>query len=181
MSAKQFKDQITMYHISIGAIEADEDGNIWRLKRHNYDYFNDVKPRIIGYRMNTGYKAVDLYNNSNRYRVAEHRIVWIYFNGIIPEGLEINHKNGIKTDNRPSNLEAITHRENSQHSYDVLGRKTPTGENNSRAILTEKDVLEIRLAHKKDNILNQYKLGQRYGVHHCTINNIIHNRIWKHI
>jgi len=42
-----------------------------------------------------------------------------------PEGKPfINHKNGVKTDNRPENLEWVTQSENQQHSYDT-GLQSP--------------------------------------------------------
>lgn len=52
-----------------------------------------------------------------------HRLVALAF---IPNPLskpDINHKNGIKTDNNLTNLEWVTESENSIHSYKILGRK----------------------------------------------------------
>jgi ribosomal protein L37AE/L43A len=33
-----------------------------------------------------------------------HRVVWEYHNGSIPDGFDVHHKNGVKTDNRLENL-----------------------------------------------------------------------------
>lgn len=38
------------------------------------------------------------------YYIREHRLVWILANGNIPDGFEVHHINGIKTDNRIENL-----------------------------------------------------------------------------
>ena len=57
-------------------------------------------------------------------RVSEHRIIWIWFNGAIPEGMVIDHINGERADNRIENLQCISQRENISRSY---GRKLPTG------------------------------------------------------
>jgi hypothetical protein len=52
-----------------------------------------------------------------RHLALVHRILWESVNGAIPDGLEINHINGVKDDNRISNLEAVTHAENMKHAY----------------------------------------------------------------
>ena len=59
-----------------------------------------------------GYERVCLFRNGKRkhYRVAT--LVYEAFNGSIPEGLEIDHINGIRTDNHLDNLRAVSHRDN---------------------------------------------------------------------
>ncbi|UIY60041.1 NUMOD4 motif-containing HNH endonuclease [Burkholderia cepacia] len=51
-----------------------------------------------------------------------HRLVAIAFCDGYAKGLEVNHKNGDRLDNRAANLEWVTPSENIKHSYDVLGR-----------------------------------------------------------
>lgn len=53
---------------------------------------------------------------------AVHRMVALAFHGVPEDGLEVNHINGIKTDNRPKNLEWVSHSENEKHAYAVLGK-----------------------------------------------------------
>jgi hypothetical protein len=53
-----------------------------------------------------------------------HRTMWEAFNGIIPKGMDINHKNLDRQDNRFDNLEVITHRENCQHAHDIYNKES---------------------------------------------------------
>lgn len=47
---------------------------------------------------------------SRRGYVREHILVWEQANGRpLPEGWHVHHRNGIRDDNRPENLEAMTH------------------------------------------------------------------------
>lgn len=72
-----------------------------------------VKERILKQGIiRNGYYNVILCKNSIEKNYLVHRLVWIAFNGSIPEGYDINHLNEKKFDNRLENLNLMTHREN---------------------------------------------------------------------
>ena len=67
-----------------------------------------LKPEVVF----DGYIRVHLSKNGKQkhYRVAT--LVFEAFNGPIPEGKELDHANGVRTDNRLENLRAVSHLEN---------------------------------------------------------------------
>jgi hypothetical protein len=71
--------------------------------------------------LKTGYLQVKLHK---RKAYSVHRLVAKAFCPGFREGLFVNHKNGIRTDNRAENLEWVTHQQNLLHSYRVLGVKS---------------------------------------------------------
>ncbi len=68
----------------------------------------------------SGYVRVNLVVKGERHQFAAHRLVAIAFLGDRSE-LEVNHKNGVKMDNRVENLEWVTRSENELHSRYSLG------------------------------------------------------------
>ena len=54
---------------------------------------------------------------SGRVREYAHRLVWFKHFGSIPEGMMIDHINGVKTDNRIENLRLICKSGNAQNSH----------------------------------------------------------------
>jgi hypothetical protein len=72
----------------------------------------------------SGYLMVALCKNGKKSEVPVHRIVCAAFHGEPPtDQHQVNHKNGNKKDNTPSNLEWVTASENQKHAYSVLDRK----------------------------------------------------------
>lgn len=70
-----------------------------------------------------GYKRVGLCKNSVLKHKQVHRLVAEAFIPNPENKPQVNHKNGIKTDNRVSNLEWTSVNENLNHARDVLGKK----------------------------------------------------------
>ncbi|GAF88222.1 unnamed protein product, partial [marine sediment metagenome] len=141
--ANLWKDQVVLYFLSIGVIEVDNEGRIWKVKdKRGRPYkWRYVKTHDIGFLNKQGYIQITLWLNRKRYTTRAHRIVWLSHNGLIPTELEINHKNGDKADNKIENLELVTPSENIKHGFRVLGRISLKGEHHNMAKLKEKDIV----------------------------------------
>jgi HNH endonuclease/NUMOD4 motif len=124
-----------------------------------------------------GYLHCTLSRNNETATFRIHRLVALAFLGKPPsQQHHINHKNGIKTDNRASNLEWATPLENTQHAIRT-GLRAFDGEGNPFAKLTASSVREIRLL---SNIPGT-ELAKRYGVCRDTIGKIRSGRLWKNV
>lgn len=56
----------------------------------------------------TCYLCVALFFGKSRKTQYVHRLVWIAFNGPAPSGMQVNHMNEVKTDNRLENLNLLS-------------------------------------------------------------------------
>jgi hypothetical protein len=80
-----------------------------------------------------GYKSFNTSINGVRKKYYVHRVVALLYIPNPKNLKEVNHKNGIKSDNRVENLEWCTRKENVQHAYknnlvtvrDMAGNKNP--------------------------------------------------------
>lgn len=81
-----------------------ENGNLYWIGRRR----GAVKNRPAGYVNPVGYRTVYV----GRRVMMAHRIIWFMFNGLIPEGLQIDHKNCNKDDNSIENLRICTRGQN---------------------------------------------------------------------
>jgi len=65
------------------------------------------------------YLRIELNKDGKRKRYSVHRLVYEAFNGEIPEGMQVNHINEIKTDNSLWNLNLMTPKENSNYGTGI--------------------------------------------------------------
>lgn len=83
------------------------DGQVYSLKRDR------LLPQGFTQR---GYKQVDVCNDEGiKKHMRVHRLVYMAHKGVIPEGMQINHKDENKANNCIDNLELMTNKENSSY------------------------------------------------------------------
>lgn len=129
-----------------------------------------------------GYQVAHFRFNGRNSIMLLHRVVCAAFLGKLPDGKEVNHKNGDRGDNRLVNLEYVTRSENLKHKFRVL--KSPPirnkGESAGRAKLTNAQVIEIRRRYSTNNV-SQQSLALEFGVSQPVIGFIVRRVTWKHI
>lgn len=96
----------------LGYINLYEVSNLGRVRSLNYNRTGKTKILKPG-KNSYGYLQVQLWKDGIAKMFKVHRLVWEAFNGEIPEGMEVNHINEDKTDNRyPENLNLMSPMEN---------------------------------------------------------------------
>lgn len=125
-----------------------------------------------------GYGHVLLYRNGVRTTRTIHVLVAAAFLG--PRSNEsINHIDGDKRNNRPSNLEYCSIAHNNRHALRTGLRINARGERHGRAKLHEGQIIEIR--HRAASGAIQRRLANDYSVSAQTVCKIVNRQKWKHV
>jgi hypothetical protein len=129
-----------------------------------------------------GYVTVSLQNKTVKKRARIHVLVAEAFIGPKLEGMDVNHRDGVKTNNRVDNLEYMTRSENCKHGFRIGLSYTPfkkRGEEHIRSVLRDADVRTIRQEHA--NGISRRALATRFGISYYTVWDITKRRSWTHI
>lgn len=111
--------------VADGTLVIDGAGQIWRHKIRNRGRSRATTPRRAENVGGKGYLRVTAQLPAGRLvQVMAHRLVFEAANGPIPDGMQVNHKDLVRTNNAPSNLELVDASGNIRHSY-ANGRNAP--------------------------------------------------------
>lgn len=159
------------------------DGEIVVPIKNTSDYFISNLGRVLRIEKNIelkpvldqkGYHRLRIYQNDKTIKTCKlHRLVAEYFVEGFSEGLQVNHIDGVKTNNNYTNLEWVNNYENQIHAID-------TGLVGDKIILNKDDVINIcnllnvgELTHKEivaelnlnisHKVISDIKRGKRWG------------------
>lgn len=126
-----------------GKYQANIKGEIRSTSYEGHNYIKKIKQQ----KRKDGYLQVQLYDK--KYLV--HRLIALTFIDNVDSYCVVNHKNGIKNDNRMENLEWVTSSENIKHAYNsglkrkLFGKEHP----NSKSV--------YQIDKNSNEILNKYQ------------------------
>jgi hypothetical protein len=127
-----------------------------------------------------GYLRIRLWEDRRPYMKSVHRLVAEIFCGNQDphNSNQVNHKNGVKTDNRASNLEWCTGSHNAKHAHATGLNATAKGERHANAILSDSQAAAI--LELKGKVL-QREAATQFGISKSQVANIWHGRQRKHL
>jgi predicted DNA-binding protein (UPF0251 family) len=114
----------------------DDAGTVVSLKSGDWRV---MRPHVS----KAGYQRIKLCSGPSQQKHTVHKLVATSFLGPVPDGFQINHKDGNKLNNRLENLEYVTAQQNIQHAHDTglaSGRK---GETHHNVKLSDADVARL--------------------------------------
>ncbi len=164
--------------------EVGSDGSVWSLNYNN----TGKRKQLRHYLDQDGYPYLFFVINGTRYKRVIHRLVALSFLTRPSLDHQVNHKNGIRNDNRLENLEWVTHQENVIHGWRSNGRKLnkwqreeigkrTKGIGNPKAKITQEIAENIREVRKTGVYLKD--IAKQFNISIAQISAICSGRFWK--
>jgi len=165
-----------------GFYEVSNLGNVRSVSRFVMNHYTKewregrtLKP----YLQQIGYHNVKLSKLGVKDKHNIHRLVASAFIPNYENKRTVNHKNGIKTDNRVENLEWHTYSENVKHAYTTglrFAKPTTFAESHHKTNLKNTDVIDIY-----NSTQSTKELSIKYGISYGVIQRIRLKKTWKSV
>lgn len=116
-----------------------------------------------------------------------HRVMWRAFHGEIASGYVLNHKDGNRQNNAMTNLEVVTHKENSQHAV-AMGLVKMGDQHHARISAKRGDPRPARLTPERVKaIMDEFsavdvvftQIAAKHGVSRETVARIFKGKTWS--
>lgn len=143
------------------------DGTIWTIITETGRISVSKTWRLAGH-IKDGYVEISFKSK----KLRAHRIVYAKYKGELSPDLMVNHKDGIRGNNHPDNLELDTQSHNNYHRYREL-RKPPVMGN---VVLSWEVVRVIRMMY--DGHVTLKRLSAQFNISKGHASQIVNNKIW---
>lgn len=185
MGANLAKDNFFLQLVKTNQIRVSKNGRVWS---------NRVNRFIGSFNPTIKYQTICLYDKDygKKRTMLIHRLVWLAHKGKIKDDkLQINHKDGDKLNNKLSNLELVTNRENIIHAYKTglnkvskfareQSSKRLRSSQNPTAKFSANEVIKIRKEFN-DKKFTKKELIKKYKVCRRTIENLVKGRTYSYL
>ena len=143
--------------------------NYWESKKR------ELKPAIA----KIGYKVIVLTDaNGNPKMKYIHRLIAQHFIYNPLNKKQVNHKDGNKLNNKISNLEWVTQKENIRHAFKNKLMKAPSGEKSGKSKFNEQQIREIK---KLKGIEKLRITAKKFNTNTSNVWFIQNNKTWVNI
>jgi len=150
-----------------------EISNKGRVRRIN-DF---VDPFILKHQVTwRGYPCVSFRIMGKKHLKVIHRLVAMAFVDGYKNYLQVNHRDGVKTNNIYTNLEWVSPEQNREHAV-ITGLINMKGENNINNKFKKVHILAIRSLQG----MRTDKIASLFGTSRSYVNQIFRREVWKHI
>ncbi len=149
--------------------------SIDRVSKHSSGGSCNRKGKILKQNLDSdGYPIVGISGITRKV----HRLVALAFLPIKLDKPQVNHKNGIKTDNHVSNLEWCDNSENNKHAYAIGLQRRFMGVDANNAKIDRAGIMAIREAAK---LFKQSEIAKYFNVSRAAICNIVAFKTYKYV
>lgn len=163
-----------------GLYDVSNDGRVrrpWNFLKATPSERSLPPGRVLKPHPSAGYLAVNLQNGLNGNTRRIHQLVAAAFIGPA-NGLQVNHRDGNKFNNRFGNLEYLTHAENTRHAVRT-GLWNNRGELGTNARMSEaiamSIIIDISLGHRTSVIADKHSVSWH------VVSKIKHCHSWAHL